>query len=301
MPPERRRHVRRRPVKNNKMLLNIVVVVALLIIVLAIGVFIGKSFTSKTPGPTTVPTAMPGDESNSIVLPSSTPTLTPLVSPTITATVTVSPSVPASNITPTPTIVPSPSPTATAVPTITPTPTAQPTSYPTEAPTITPTPTPSPASSNPFLQDEPFYESISPLKSGDNLAPVDNSYIAGNGPVYIDLANSYMGSGYAYPGDTLGVKLRLYNQGPAINTVGTVTMNLSRMYYTQDGGTTWVQMLSQQYDTNIQIGSYGATYKNISYQVPNSPGIAGFYKIYIMFYVNGQFTAGVVKELNIFE
>jgi len=152
-----------------------------------------------------------------------------------------------------------------------------------------------------MLHDEPFYENVSPLQPGDNLAPVDNSYIAGNGPVYIDLSNSYMGSGYAYPGNTIGVKLKLYNEGPAIDTIATLTMNLSRMIYTPDGSTAWVPILSQQYSTDLQIDSYGSTYKNINYTVPNTPGIAGFYKIYIMFYINGQFSAGAIKELNIFE
>lgn len=282
------------------MLLNIVAVALLLVIVLAIGVFIGKSLTTKTTGPLAAQTNPPSNDTNSIVLPSSTPTLTATVSPNSTLNTTSSPGPSASTGVPNATTVPSPTPT----PTVTPTPTAQPTYYPTANPANTPTPspsaTPSPAEYT-FLPDQPFYENISPLKPGDNLAPVENSYIAGNGPVYIDLANSYMGSGYAYPGDTIGIKLRLYNEGPAVDTLGTMTINLSRMVYLQGGSTTWVQLLSQDYSTNIQMGAYGSTYKNISYTIPNEPGIEGFYKVYILFYVNGQFTAGAVKELNIFE
>ncbi|MDI6897064.1 hypothetical protein [Methanocella conradii] len=36
--------------------------------------------------------------------------------------------------------------------------------------------------------------------------------------------------------------------------------------------------------------------KNISYMVPDVPGIKGFYRIYVRFYVDGKFNAGLIKE-----
>jgi len=152
------------------------------------------------------------------------------------------------------------------------------------------------------VPDAPFYENITPLKPGDYLAPVSdqNAFIPGSGPIFVDLSQSDMGSDWAYPGDTIGVKLRLANQGPAIDTVSRVTLNLSKLYYTADGGTIWLDdILNEQYYTKITIPAYGWTYKNISYQVPNNPNIKGVYKIYIRFYVNGQFTAGAIKVFNI--
>ncbi len=308
MTNERKKHLPKRP--NNKTLLNILAIAAILIIVLAIGVFIGKTLTMNPSGnnlvPSSTPTVAP-DDSNTIVLPSTSAvaTVRPIGTPTFTAsplpssTPTASPS---ATLTVTPTSTPGPSvaPSATPLPTITPLPTAEPSPYPTAPPqpTITPTPTPE------IIPDTPFYQSITPLKPGDSLPSVsDQNTLTGdnNGPIFVDFAHSNMGSDYAYPGDTIGVQLRLYNSGPAINTVARVTLNVSMMI-TSYGQTMWIDTgVSKQFDTQITMGDYGSTYKNISYQVPdsNDPGLKHTYKIIIMFYVKGQSPFGVIKVFNI--
>ncbi len=154
-----------------------------------------------------------------------------------------------------------------------------------------------------IVQDAPFYESITPLKDKDqfSLAPVENSYIAGNGPLYLDLDHSYMGSGFAYPGDTIGVRLKVYNNGPAMDKTALVTMNLSKMVTTPYGSFWLDDIISQQTTTRIVVGDNTYFTKNLSYTVPNTPGLKGFYKIYVRFYVDGNFNAGFIKELNILD
>jgi len=131
---------------------------------------------------------------------------------------------------------------------------------------------------------------------------VENSYIAGNGPLYLDLSNSYMGSGWAYPGDTIGVKLKMYNDGPALNAPARVTLSLSRMVITPYGSF-WLDDIipGQQFTTQISVGEKSSFTKNLSYAVPNGSGYKGFYKITVKFYVNDQFNCGFVKELNILD
>jgi hypothetical protein len=145
--------------------------------------------------------------------------------------------------------------------------------------------------------DAPFYENITPLKPGDFVAPVsDYNSFNDNGPIHIDIHQSYMGSDYAYPGDTIGVKLRLYNSGPAIDTVSLVTLNLSRMI----APNVWVDnIINEQYYTKIAMSNQGSMYKNFSYPVPMDNSIKGVYKIRIRFYVNGQLNSEAIKAFNI--
>jgi hypothetical protein len=273
---------------------NVVAVAGLLIIVLAIGVFVVKTMgINGNPGPSVGPTATPGPASVTAY-----PSLVTTPTPTVAVNVTITPT-PTATITPTsaPYSTPTPTPTPTAAPTLTPTP--APTFYPTQPPQATPTATPLPAD---VLPDEPFFESITPLKPGDNLPPVyaENSY-DGNGPVFIDFSNSYLGSDWAYPGDTVGVKLRLYNNGPALDKVAKVTMTMAKMYITQDGQVIWISYpLNKQFNTRIVLSDHGSTIKNLSYMVPTDLGdLKGTYKIYIKFYLGDQYSAGVVKVLNI--
>jgi len=289
---DRKRHLRKKP--NDKMLLNIAAIVAVLIIVLAIGVFIGRTLTMNSGSGVhaNTPSVSPGDNSNSFVLPSGMPTITPSPRPGVNATPTA---VPSASPTVTATPIPTASPSPTTAPSLTPTPIATPTYYPTEPPQITPTPTPSPAVD--ITPDAPFYESITPLKQGDYIAPVsDYNSFTDNGPVYIDIHQSYMGSDYAYPGDTIGVKLRLYNTGPALDTVSLVTLNLSKMI----APNVFVETpINEQYYTKITMSNQGSMYKNFSYPVPMDNSIAGVYKIRIRFYVNGQLNAEAIKAFNI--
>jgi hypothetical protein len=289
---------------NQKTLLNVAAIAVLLVIVLAIGVFIGKTLTMNSgdgtptaiPAVTATPTALPTVSPSSTAVASATatpvPTFTVTPSPTATST-TGATATPTVTATATPTATPTA--TATATPTFTPTPTAMPTATPTSTPTPTPTAT--------VIPDTPFYESITPLKDKDqfSLAPVENSYIAGSGPLYLDLDHSYMGSGWAYPGDTVGVKLKMYNDGPALDTTAHMTMTLQKMLYTPFGAVWGPELISQELDTPLQIGEKASFTKNFSYTVPNISGLRGFYKITVKYYVNGQFNCGFVKQLNILD
>ncbi len=280
---------------DNRTLWNIAAIVAICIIVLAIGIFIGRTLTMNTPGNPAIATVSP-DDSNVITLPSAMPTL----HPTLSVTPTASPM--PSTITPTPSATATPTPTAhpSNMPTPTPTPTATP--YPTQAPQVTPTPTPTPIPDD-LIPDAPFYESITPIKPGDFLPPVSdqNSYDPGNGPIFIDLDHSNMGSPWAYPGDTLGIGLKLNNKGPAIDTIAKVTMTLKKMIITSDGQVLWIDYpVSKQFSTRITMGDNGTMQKNISYTIPTDiPNLEGTYKIVIKFYLNDQYSAGVVKVLTI--
>ena len=164
-------------------------------------------------------------------------------------------------------------------------------------PSITPTPTPVP------IADTPFYESITPLKQKDqfSLAPVENSYISGNGPLYLDLAHSNMGSGWAYPGDTVGVSVKMYNDGPALDTTAHMTMGLQKYIYTDYGSFWSSDLVSEEIDTPLTVGEKTSFTRNFSYSVPNTTGLKGFYRITVKYYINGQFNCGFVKELNILD
>jgi hypothetical protein len=170
------------------------------------------------------------------------------------------------------------------------------------APQPTPTPTPTPLPDD-VIPVAPFYESITPIKQGDSLPPVSdqNSYDPGNGPIFIDLPNSNMGSAWAYPGDTLGIGLRLVNKGPAIDTYARVTMDLQKMVITSNGQVLWVDTgISKQFTTRVQAADQGSMQKNISYTIPRDiPGLQGTYKVNIKFYMNGVYSAGAVKVLTI--
>jgi hypothetical protein len=290
---------------SSKTLWNIAGIVVVCVIVLAIGIFIGRTLTMNSPG-SPAATAVPPDDTNVITLPSAhpsnVPTLYPVASATPTAnpsTITPTPSATAT-ATPTPTANPSASPTPTAMPTATPTPTATP--YPTQEPQVTPTPTATPLPDD-FIPDAPFYESITPIKDGDYLPPVSdqNSYDPGNGPVFIDLPNSNMGSPWAYPGDTLGIGLKLKNNGPAIDTIARVTMSLQKMVVTTNGQIMWIDTgITKQFSTRIAVGDNGVMQKNISYRIPTDiPYLEGTYKIHIKFYLHDQYSAGVIKVMTI--
>ena len=227
--------------------------------------------TSPTPSATTSPgsTAQPGGTATISV--SITPT--PIVTSTATASPTATP-------TPTPTVTPTPTPTATPTPT------------PTPIPTITPTPTPS------IVADAPFFESITPIKDSDR-GRVQNptpDYQSGSGPLYLDFSNSYLGSPYAYPGDTFGMKLRLYNQGPALDTIATITLNVSKNMGSLIG---YVPVISQQFNTHIVADANSAVFKNVSVPIPNTPGFEGLYSVRIGFYANGRTMSTATTYLTI--
>lgn len=297
---------------NKKHLLNAITIIGIIILVLAIGVFAARTLaTNSTRGPIPSDASQsPGDNNQIIGTPSLMPSPTSLAGNDIVAVTTS----PLATPTPVPIVTPSATPTPVATPIYMPT--TKPTPTPVPAATATPTPVPttltSTATSMPMpsatvqptqtTADAAFYESITPLKPEDQfkLAPVENSIDGNDGPLFIDIDHSYMGSGYAYPGDTIGVKMRLYNDGPTLDTNAKVTLSLSKSINTANGPV-WVDnILNQEFYTHVAADSKTATFKNISYTIPtNYSNIEGFYKIYIKFYVNDRFQAGAVKELNI--
>ena len=81
------------------------------------------------------------------------------------------------------------------------------------------------------LWDMPFYESIKPIQDYDRskLIVDDTSYRFDNGPLLIDPAGTYGGSVYAYPGDTIGIRLHIYNNGKLLSTVARVDIALQKL------------------------------------------------------------------------
>lgn len=264
----------------DKTLLNVIAITCLIVIILAMGIFVSKTLTMNMSGDARYaiePSISHGDDSYVITFPSTSPALSPAQLPLVSPSPSINRVAATLTFTPTPVITSTPSPTPTPLP--------------------APSPTPIQA------VDMPFYESITPLKEKDqfSLAPVHNSYIAGNGPLYLDLVNSYMGSGYAYAGDTIGVKLRIKNKGPTMNKTAFVTMNISRMVYTPYESYWSDDIINGQFNTQIVADENAFFTKNISYTVPDMPSIKGFYRIYVRFYVDDKFNAGFIKELNILE
>ena len=80
------------------------------------------------------------------------------------------------------------------------------------------------------------------------------------------------------------MKLRLYNQGPALDTIATITLNVSK----DMGQIGFVPVINQQFDTHIVADANSAVYKNVSVAIPNTPGFEGFYSVRIGFYANGK-------------
>jgi hypothetical protein len=276
----------------------ILTVIALILVVICIGALAvrslnmhGSDTASTDPAGSVQPTTVPGQ---GYLAPGTTSTPTPTTDPVSTThpggTATAS-----ASITPTPTVTS----TATFSPTITitPTPTATPTVTATPTPTPTVTPTPSPTQT-PVIADAPFYEHITPIKDADRgrIRDADRSYQSGNGPLYLDIANSYLGSPYAYPGDTLGMQLRLYNNGPALDTIATITINISKDMGNPIG---FVPVINQQFDTHIVAGANEAVYKNVSIAIPSTPGFEGFYSVRIGFYVNGNMMCTATTHITI--
>lgn len=296
------------------MLLNIAAVAVILIILLAIGIFVGKTLTMN-PADTSGhdATTSPDNSSYVITLPSTSPDESSTASPgtSMAPTPSSSPSSGASTttLTPTPAATTSASPTATPVasattsPSVTPSPTAVPSQTPTPSPSpsLPASPTPEPGQ---MLLDAPYYEHITPLKSGDEsrLQPVHNSAIMGNDTIYVDIYNSNMGSSYAYPGDTIGIGLKVINSGPAIDTSARANISISQIIYNSNDIPTTVLLFSKDYYTRLTIGDNSYTFKNISYTVPtNIPASMQYtvYQVKVQYYVSDELMSGAIKEVNI--
>ena len=170
-------------------------------------------------------------------------------------------------------------------------------------PSATPVPTPMIAPKLPLevLWDMPFYESIKPIQDYDRskLIVDDTSYRFDSGPLLIDPAGTYGGSVYAYPGDTIGIRLHIYNNGKLLSTVARVDITLQKITDTKNivFNDTGVDL---HYDMNVEADESTGMEKSILINVPeNNTDSAGYYKLNVKLYVNDTLSSDMSKEFNV--
>ncbi len=174
---------------------------------------------------------------------------------------------------------------------------------PSATPTPIPTPTPMIAPKLPLevLWDVPFYESVEPIQNYDRkkLLVDDTSYRFDNGPLLLDPAGTYGGSVYAYPGDTIGIRLHIFNNGKLLSTVARVDINLSKM--TSANNNVYVDTgVDLHYYMDIQAEESTGMEKSILINVPdNNLDSAGYYKLSVKLYVNNTLSSDMSKEFNV--
>ncbi len=174
-------------------------------------------------------------------------------------------------------------------------------------PSVTPTPLPVPtpmiAPKLPLevLWDKPFYESIEPIQNYDRkkLLVDDTSYRFDNGPLLMDPSGTYAGSVYAYPGDTIGIRLHIYNNGKLLSTVARVDITLLKMANSKNNA--YVDTgVNLHYYMDIQSEESTGMEKDMLINIPkNNPGSAGYYKLSIKLYVNNTLSSDMSKEFNV--
>jgi hypothetical protein len=173
----------------------------------------------------------------------------------------------------------------------------------TPIPTMTYTPTPMVAPKLPLeiLWDSQFYESIQPIRDYDRskLRVNDQSYRFDSGPLLIDPAGTYAGSVYAYPGDTIGIRLHIFNNGKAIDGITGVHIGLMKMTDEQRGTYTDTNV-SLHYNMSVSLGEKMGMEKNITINVPEeSLRSPGYYRLWVKLYVNGTLSSDMSKDFNI--
>lgn len=172
----------------------------------------------------------------------------------------------------------------------------------TPVPTLAPTPTAMIAPKLPLevLWDRPFYESIRPIQNYDRskLIVNDLSYRFDGGPLLIDPAGTYGGSVYAYPNDTIGMRLHIFNNGKAID--GGVGVDIGLMRMTGAPGTYTDTGVDLHYNVSVSLEEKSGMEKNISINVPEeSLRTAGCYRLWVKLYVNGTLSSDMSKDFNI--
>jgi hypothetical protein len=200
-----------------------------------------------------------------------------------------------------------PAATATVLPTATPE--ARPSVLATVRPTVQARPSATTApliinGSGPSVDgNDPFFEYVTPIKPGDftklkylDIISLDQE---AQGQLVLDLSGSYLGAAYLYQGDTLGVKLKLFNSGEALDRDVVIHLDLAK-YIEIPGGCFWTPaLISKDLTAHIEARPSAVLYKNFTYTIPDMSGIQGVYRIDATVYLNGSKTAGFRKEIQI--
>jgi hypothetical protein len=170
-------------------------------------------------------------------------------------------------------------------------------------PRLVSTPTPMVAPKLPLevLWDRTFYESIEPIQNYDRqkLLVDDTSYRFDNGPLLLDPSGTYGGSVYAYPGDTIGIRLHIYNNGGPLSTVARVNITLLKIMDTNNSSfmDTGVDL---DYDMSVDANESTGMEKSLLINIPeNNSDSAGYYRLNIKLYVNDTLSSDMSKEFNV--
>lgn len=166
-----------------------------------------------------------------------------------------------------------------------------------------PSPTPVVAPKLPLevLWDSPFYESIKTIQDFDRkrLMVSDINYRFDGGPLLIDPASTYGGAQYAYPGDSIGMRLQIYNNGKPLGSIVGVDVSLLKMTdeklhtYTGTG-------VDLHYDMRVDMDVNTRLEKNITINVPDeSLRSPGYYRLCVKLYVNDTLSSDMSKDFNV--
>jgi hypothetical protein len=168
---------------------------------------------------------------------------------------------------------------------------------------INPSPTPVVAPKLPLevLWDQPFYESIKTIQDLDRkrLLVSDTNYRFDGGTLLIDPASTYGGAQYAYPGDSIGMRLMIYNNGKPLDSIVGVDLSLLKMTdeklhtYTGTG-------VDLHYDMRVDMDVNTRLEKNITINVPDeSLRSPGYYRLCVKLYVNDTLSSDMSKDFNV--
>jgi hypothetical protein len=168
--------------------------------------------------------------------------------------------------------------------------------------TPVPTPTPMVAPKLPLevLWDMPFYESIQPIQNYDRkkLLVDDTSYRFDSGPLLLD-PTGYGGSVYAYPGDTIGIRLHIYNNGKSLSTIARVDLTLLKINDTKNTVYAGTEV-NLHYDMEVDANESTGMEKSILINIPeDNPESAGYYQLNVKIYVNDMLSSDLSKEFNV--
>lgn len=147
----------------------------------------------------------------------------------------------------------------------------------------------------PMPGDTPFYEAyLHPEIDYKKDYLVDQpAYDQGTSNLILDISNSYLGRSDVYPGDTIGMKLRVFNKGPDVDELAKVTVTVDKKYTLPVAGDVWLNgILTKSFVTPISVGSYMSTYKNLSYTIPQESSIvsiSGYYRVNVNVNVAGGY------------